>query len=55
MLKVYGGIYSNTKDDFDVMAKALSNEGFQIAYQNETSGTVIKEVQTLDESENTES
>ena len=55
MLKVFGTLYGNVKEDFDAMVKALTNDGFQIAYQSETNGTVIKEVQTLDESENTES
>jgi len=55
MLKVYGNLYGNVKEDFDALVSALTREGFEIAYQSETNGTVIKEVQTLDESENTES
>ena len=55
MLKVFGGIYGNNKQDFDLITEALTSKGFEIAYQNETSGTVIKEVNTLDDNENTES
>ena len=52
MLKIYGQIYSNSKEDFDVLTNALRDNGFDIAYQSETNGTVVKEVTSLVESEN---
>lgn len=52
MLKIYGQIYSNSKEDFDVLTNALRDNGFDIAYQSETNGTVVKEVASLAESEN---
>lgn len=54
MLKVYGGMYANNKDDFDALANTLTNAGFEIAYQSEMSATIIKEVDTLDVNEDTE-
>lgn len=52
MLKIYGQIYSSSKEDFDVLTNALRDNGFDIAYQSETNGTVVKEVTSLVESEN---
>ena len=52
MLKIYGQIYSNSKEDFDVLTNELRDNGFDIAYQSETNGTVVKEVASLAESEN---
>ena len=53
MLKVVANIYSNTKEDFEMVTRSLINSGYEIAYQNEGSGIVLKEVSTLD-SENPE-
>ena len=50
MLKVYGGVYANTKEEFEVLKQAIENDGFTVAYNSETSGTIIKEVQSLEES-----
>jgi len=44
MLKVYGNIYSQNKEDFNILVQALENDGFQVALINETNGTIIKEV-----------
>ena len=49
MLKVFGNIYSQNRDDFAILVQALQNDGFQIALLNETNGTIIKEVQDQDE------
>ena len=49
MLKVFGTIYSQNKDDFNALCKSLANDGFEVALQNETNGTVIKQVTDLNE------
>lgn len=49
MLKVFGGVYANTKEDFEVLKRAIEDNGFEIAYSSETSGTIIKDVQSLEE------
>jgi len=54
MLKMFANIYSNTKEDFEVVAKSLEKEGYTIAYQFDNAGVVLKEVDAL-ESENSES
>ena len=56
MLKVFGHIYANDKNDFELLTNALENDGYQIAYEGETSGSIIKEVQSLNgDDENAES
>lgn len=56
MLKVFGHIYANTKEDFEQVANALEREGYQIAYEGEMNGSVIKEVNSLNgEDEDAES
>ena len=56
MLKVFGHIYSNSNEDFNAMASALADNGFEIAYENENSGTVIKDVVSINgEDEDAES
>lgn len=55
MLKVFGHIYSNSNEDFNAMASALADNGFEIAYENENSGTVIKDVVSLEDNEDAES
>lgn len=56
MLKVFGHIYANTKEDFADVANSLVREGYMIAYEAETSGSVIKEVESLNgEDEDAES
>ena len=49
MLKVFGNIYSQSKEDFDTLVQCLANDGFQVALLNETNGTIIKEVADLSE------
>lgn len=49
MLKVIGNLYSDTKDEFEEIATTLKNAGYQIAYISDRNGTVIKEVESLDE------
>lgn len=49
MLKVFGHIYANEKNDFEQIADALRREGYQIAYEGEINGSVIKEVSNLTE------
>lgn len=44
MLKVFGHIYSNNTEDFNVLKSALETEGFEIAYEGAFNATVIKEV-----------
>lgn len=51
MLKVFGNVYSDNKDNFDVIVRALEREGFEIAYNTENSGVVEKEVSNLNEDE----
>lgn len=56
MLKVFGHIYSSTREDFDEIKASLENDGFEIAYEGDNSGTVIKDVVSLDgEEEDAES
>ena len=49
MLKVFGSFYANTKEDFEAIKKAVEDGGFTVAYNNETSGTVLKDVQSLED------
>ena len=44
MLKVMGTIYSENKDGFKEVAKALTDAGFQLAYKYENNAEIIKEV-----------
>lgn len=56
MLKVFGHIYSNNSEDFELMANALKDNGFEIAYEADNNGTVIKNVSSLNgEDEDAES
>ena len=55
MLKVFGTLYGNSPEGFEAMKAVLEADGFEIAYVNEVNGTVIKEVETLHESNNQES
>jgi len=54
MLKVFGHIYANTKEDFEQVANALEREGYQIAYEGEMNGSVIKDVASLNGDEENE-
>ena len=49
MLKNYGNFYVNDKEDYSSVKKTLENGGFIIAYNNETSGTILKDDPTLNE------
>ena len=55
MLKVFGHIYSNNNEDFELMANALKDNGFEIAYEADNNGTVIKDVVSLEDTEDAES
>ena len=57
MLKVFGHVYANDKEDFETIKTALEREGFTVAYENEMNGSVIKEVNSLngEEEEDAES
>lgn len=55
MLKVYGTAYSDKKENFDEIVKVLEAGGFEVAYNFENSGTIIKEVRTLNEDDDNES
>jgi len=44
MLKNYGNIFSTSADDLQVIIEALEAEGFEFAYINDMSGSVIKEI-----------
>ena len=44
MLKVIGNVYGNDKEAMAELTRVLTNSGYTIAYQNDTSGVVIKEV-----------
>lgn len=48
MLKVLGTIYSNDKQDFDKITKALTDAGYEIGYINQMQGNVMEEVDSLD-------
>lgn len=49
MLKVFGSFYANTKEEFEAIKEVIEDGGFTVAYNNETSGTILKEVQSLEE------
>lgn len=51
MLKYYGNLYSGTKEDLDAILEVLEPEGFQLAYQGEFGGTLVKEVPDPNETE----
>lgn len=56
MLKDFGSIFSNVKENFDEIEKALNDNGFKIAHDTETSGVIVKEVASLNgEDEDAES
>lgn len=56
MLKNFGSVYSNVKESFDEIEKALNDNGFEIAHDTETSGVIVKEVASLNgEDEDAES
>ena len=48
MLKMLATVYANEKADFDEVIDSLENDGYVIAYQTETSGIVMKEVNSLE-------
>lgn len=54
MLKVYGNAYSDNKENFKEIAKALENGGFELAYQYENSAVILKEVSSLNPEEEVE-
>lgn len=56
MLKVFGHVYSGNENDFNAIKEALANEGYQIAYEGDNNGDIIKEVASLNgEDEDAES
>ena len=52
MLLTYGQIFAQTKEKMDEMKDALAEHGFELAYINTQTATVVKEVP--DETEYTE-
>ena len=44
MLKVMGHVYSDKKENFKELEHALTEAGFELAYDYENNATVIKEV-----------
>jgi hypothetical protein len=56
MLKDFGNIFANSKENFAEIERALNDNGFEIAHDTETSGVIVKEVATLNgEDEDAES
>ena len=49
MLKMCGSIYGQTKEDFETFRDILEKAGYQIAYQSQTGGAIIEEVEDADE------
>ena len=47
MLKVYGNAYSDKEEQFKEIVKALENGGFEVAYNYDNSGIIMKEVESL--------
>lgn len=52
MLKVVGNIYGSDVTTFEELKEVLEREGYEVAYQTDMSGVVVKEVESLAESEN---
>ena len=52
MKKVYGHIYGNTKEELIELIECVTEKGFEVAYESESSVIAIKEV--ADESGNQE-
>lgn len=48
MLKVYANLFSSNEEDFKAVADVLERNGFTIAYQDKSTGIVIKEVNSVD-------
>lgn len=44
MLKVYATVYTDAPEKMTELAEALEKEGFEVAYSNDVSATIIKEV-----------
>ena len=57
MLMIMGSIYSETKENFDELCGILEKEGYEIAHSalSSMSASILKEVETPDESNNQES
>ena len=53
MLKAYGNIFSDSKEKLEEITAPLKAAGFDIAYQSEIGGIIVKEVE--DEPETSES
>ena len=47
MLKVFGHVYSSNTEDYETIKSALEREGFSVAWEGETNGSVIKDVANL--------
>lgn len=47
MLKSYGNISANSKNEMNELDTALNNAGFQIAYINDVMGIIVKQVPDL--------
>ena len=44
MLVTYGQVFAQTKERMEELENALNNAGFQFAYLNQQTATIIKEV-----------
>lgn len=52
MLKTFGTLYTNNKEDLQEILALIEPAGFQIAYVNEAGGNIIKEVEDLNNNQN---
>lgn len=43
MLKVFANMYSSNEEDFNAVANVLKANGYEIAYQDKTTGVIIGE------------
>lgn len=50
MLKTIGNIYAQTQEEMENMHEVLSNAGYDFAYITPQSATIVKEVVTLEKS-----
>lgn len=49
MLKCYGTLYANNKEELNEILAVLEHEGFQLAYTNNAGGNIVKEVPDQEE------
>lgn len=51
MLKSYGNLSANSKNEMNELDIVLNNAGFQIAYVNDVMGIIVKQVPDLQNEE----